>query len=156
MTTEPAIIDPNCKPAIVTTGMRTFLISCLFTISLGVRPLAFAVRTKSVRTTSSMADLVIRIIFAAQEIPTAKHGIIKPLKPDRPCDGNQPSLSEKNIIIINPNQNDGIAIPSIPNTVASPSMKEYCFKAEIVPKGMPTKIAISIPPRANSMVMGNR
>ena len=76
------------------------------------------------------------MMFAQQPNPIDRAGRIMLFQPSIPLEGSQPRRREKIKIIIRATQKEGIAIPSIPKTVAKPSITEYCLIAEIVPRGM--------------------
>ena len=73
-----------------------------------------------------------------------------------PCEGSQPSVSEKTITASSPNQKFGMATPINAKTMDTLSMSEYCFFAEMMPTGMPISSATRIPATARTQVLGNR
>ncbi len=68
--------------------------------------------------------------------------------------GNQPSLSENTMIPIMPNQKAGMDIPKKDAVIPKRSMTEFWYRAEAIPRGIPTTRANNSENNANSMVAG--
>ncbi len=70
----PPSKNPKFIPITVMTGIIAFLIQWTNTTTFSLTPFALAVLTKSERITSSIEDLVIRAINAAEPVPSVIAG----------------------------------------------------------------------------------
>ena len=71
-----------------------------------------------------------------------------------PEGGNQPSFTEKSRISSRPSQKTGMEMPISPRIMVKLSKKEYCFVAEMMPMGIPIRIAITMAARDRRIVEG--
>ena len=71
-----------------------------------------------------------------------------------PDGGNQPSFTEKNRMSSRPSQKTGIEIPIRPRIIVKLSKKEYCLVAEMMPIGIPIRMAIIMAARDRRIVDG--
>jgi hypothetical protein len=71
-----------------------------------------------------------------------------------PEEGSQPRYTEKNRISKRPSQKTGMEIPIMAKIMLMESNQEYCFVADIIPKGIPIKIAINMERAASLRVTG--
>ena len=55
-----------------------------------------------------------------------------------------------------PSQNDGVAMPPIASVRTTTSIQVFCFSAEMVPRGMAIRMAITVASRAISSEIGSR
>ena len=105
-----------------------------------------------------MLDRVIRIMLAAQPVPSVSAGKIRlgssATPSPMPEDGSHPSVTENSMTSSSPNQKFGIATPISPNTVVTLSIQVYCFFADKIPIGTPISIATRIPARDKINVLG--
>ncbi|MNL39819.1 hypothetical protein D3C87_1621270 [compost metagenome] len=128
----PASRKENCKPMMVTTGMRAFGTACFHRAPARERPLARAVRMKSSPSISMTAERVTRPRMAASGRPSAKAGRMsecRPLQipscqPEKPEAGNQASFSAKSRMKRSASQKFGMATPTwaMPMTTVSPAL----------------------------------
>ncbi len=75
-------------------------------------------------------------------------------KVSKPEEGSQLRRTEKNRIKSTPNQKTGMEIPTMAKIIVMESNHEYCFIAEIIPKGIPRMMAMNIEKAANFNVAG--
>ena len=108
-----------------------------------------------------MDERVIRVIMAAAPVPSVTAGrtrlLMRGMNPSPiPCEGSQPRVSANRMTISRPNQKFGMATPIRESSMAVLSIMEYCFLAEIIPVGIPIRMATRIPATASTAVLGNR
>ncbi len=118
-------------------------------------PLAFATVIYSLPRTSKKVDLVILAKIADIPVPRVKAGNTRWRKLPLPETGNHPSFNEKKIIRRGPSQKFGMETPKRAKNIAPLSIREYCLRAAMIPRGMAISIAISKAAKANSSVAGN-
>ena len=102
-----------------------------------------------------MEDRVVLVILAIHPVPRVITGSTNALHPSEPPDGNHRKCREKPIISISPSQKLGVATPKRANTMLILSIREYCLVAEIIPIGMDSTMANTIPQKASFSVSGN-
>ena len=101
-----------------------------------------------------MLERVIRAKTAIDWVPSVKAGRTTWRKLVSPEGGNQPSRTENSRISSRPSQNTGMEIPISPRIIVKLSKKEYCFVAEMMPIGIPIRMAIVMAARDSRMVDG--
>ena len=102
-----------------------------------------------------MLERVMRANTAIDWVPRVNAGSTTCRKLVRPEGGNQPSRTENSRISSSPSQNTGIEMPIRPRIMVKLSKKEYCFVAEMMPIGIPIRIAIVMAARDSRMVDGS-
>ena len=83
-------------------------------------------------------------------------GIMKWANVSEPLGGSQCSCTEKRIIIIRPSQNVGMEMKIRAKMVLQLSIREYCFTAQAMPRGMPMRDARIMLYSASWKVVGKR
>ena len=141
MITEPAISRPMPMPRMVTTGSIAWRSPCRTITVRSGRPLARAVRMKSVSMTSIIPERVRRMMAAISSMPSEIAGRISACQPTAPPVGTRSSRTAKKKIIIRPSQKPGTAWPTTASERASQSTPPPRRNAAATPSGTAVAIA---------------